>query len=178
MGAWLRAVEYFRRRSAPPEGRLAEAGVASGMRVADLGAGYGYYSFAAAKLVGPEGKVYAVEPDPKRAAEIRRRAGEAGASNVVVVVAGAEDMGEIPDREVDRAISMASFHHFADPAKALAEVSRVVRPGGEVYIRDLKAGRVFRHGSKSEGFRVVVASAFAQAEFEEGKGYLVARIRL
>jgi ubiquinone/menaquinone biosynthesis C-methylase UbiE len=171
-------LDAFRRRRSPPAARLAEAGVEKGMKVADLGAGYGFFAIPAAELVGEEGIVYAVEPNPKRAREVSRRAEEDGLRNVKVLVTGAEDLHEIPEASVDLAISMSSFHHFGDTQKALAEIGRAVRPGGRVYIRDMKAGRVFKHGSESEGFRRTITKQFPSAEFEEGPGYLVARIRV
>jgi ubiquinone/menaquinone biosynthesis C-methylase UbiE len=171
-------LEALRRRRAPPEERLAELGLAKGMKVADVGAGYGYFSFPAAGLVGEEGIVYAVEPDPKRGREISRRAEERGVKNLKVLEARAEEMSGIPSGEVDVAMSMSSFHHFEDATKGLAELGRIVKPGGLIYIRDMKAGRLFRHGSVGEDFRRVVSSQFPQAEFEERSGYLLARIRL
>jgi ubiquinone/menaquinone biosynthesis C-methylase UbiE len=149
------------------------------MKVADIGAGYGYFAFPAAEIVGEEGLVYAVEPNPKRAEEVSRRADERGIKNIKVLVAGAEDLTGIPAGEVDVAISMASFHHFVDARKALLEMRRVVRPGGGVvYVRDIKAGRLFKHGSRSEGFRTAVSEQFSDAEFEDRSGYLVAKVRL
>ena len=171
-------LEAIRRRRAPPEARLAEIGVVKGMKVADVGAGYGYFAFPAAEMVGDEGTVYAVEPDPRRADEISRGATERGLKNLKVLVRGAEDIGGISACEVDVAMSISSFHHFADPQRALAELGRMVKPGGLIYIRDIKAGLLFRHGSAGAEFRRVVSRRFQQAEFEEGSGYLVARIRL
>ncbi len=57
------------------------------MVLADLGAGKGRYSYLAADLVGAKGRVYAVEPDPKRAAIIRTRASKGGLNNIEVVQA-------------------------------------------------------------------------------------------
>jgi ubiquinone/menaquinone biosynthesis C-methylase UbiE len=175
---WASLQEALRRRQAPPEERLAEVGLSTGMKVADVGAGYGYFTFPAAEMVGGDGMVYAVEPDPKRAGEISRRVEERGFKNVEVVVAGAEDISRIPSGGVDVAISMASFHHFTDPRKALSELRRIVRQGGLVYIRDMKPGRIFRHGSRSEEFRSEISGQFPGAEFEEGPRYLVARARV
>jgi ubiquinone/menaquinone biosynthesis C-methylase UbiE len=171
-------LEALRRRRAPPEARLAEIGIVKGMKVADIGAGYGYFAFPAAEIVGEEGAVYAVEPDPKRAEEVSRRADERGVKNIRVIVSGAEDLAGIPSGEVDVAISMASFHHFVDARKALHELRRVVKPGGMVYVRDIKAGRLFKHGSRSEEFRTTVSEQFPDAGFEDGSGYLVAKVRL
>jgi ubiquinone/menaquinone biosynthesis C-methylase UbiE len=175
---WPSLLEAFRRRRAPPEARLAEAGLTKGMRMADIGAGYGFFAFPAAEMVGEEGFVYAVEPDPRRAEEISKRAATRGVKNLKVLVTGAEDLAEIPDRGVDLAVSMSSFHHFSDVQKALAEMERVVRPGGSVFIRDIRAGRLFKHGSERQAFSRSVTLRFPGAEIGEGSGYLVARIRL
>ena len=175
---WSSFLEALRRRRSPPEARLAEVGLAKGMKVADIGAGYGFYAFPASEIVGEEGVVYAVEPNPKRAREISKRAGELGVKNLKVLEAGAEDIGGIPSGEVEVAMSMSSFHHFADQQRALLELRRIVKPGGLIYIRDIKAGRVFKHGSVGEKFREVVSRQSPNAEFDEGSGYLVAKIRL
>ena len=175
---WSSLLEALRRRRFPPEARLAEVGVGKGMKVADIGAGYGFFAFPAAEMVGDDGVVYAVEPNEQRAAGISKRVAEREVKNLKVLKAGAEDMGEIPAAGVDIAISMSSFHHFTDAKRGLLELSRIVRPGGLVYIRDIKAGRLIRHGSRSEGFRRAISQEFPNAEFEEGSGYLVARIRL
>ena len=148
------------------------------MKVADIGAGYGFFAFPAAEIVGKEGLVYAVEPNARRVAEISKRVGERDVKNLKVLEAGVEDIGEIPAGEVDIAMSMSSFHHFTDARRGLVELGRIVRPGGLVYIRDIKAGRIMRHGSRSERFRRAVSQEFPEAEFEEGSGYLVARVRL
>lgn len=148
------------------------------MQVADVGAGYGFFAIPAAEMVGEDGLVYAVEPDERRAGELAKRAREDGLKNVRVLVTGGEDLHEIPDSALDLVISVSSFHHFADPIKALEEMKRTVRPGGAVYIRDKKTGRVFKHGSEGEGFRRTISGLFPGAEFQEGKGYLVARIRV
>ncbi len=173
---WLSLVEAVRRRRSPPEERLKEAGVERGMTVADVGAGYGFFAFPAAAIVGAGGLVYAVEPDPKRAGEMEERARANGTHNLVVLVRNAEDVPEIGKGSVDVAISMSSFHHFADSGKALAELRRIVKPGGLVYIWDVKAGRVFKHGSELGEFRAAVCRWFPNAEIEEGRGRLVARI--
>jgi len=175
---WASLLEALRRRRAPPEARLAEIGLAMGMKVADIGAGYGYFAFPAAEMVGGEGMVYAVEPNPKRAEEISRKVEERGAKNIEILVAGAEDLAGIASGEVDAAISMSSFHHFADAQAALLELRRIVRPGGLVYVRDIKAGRLFKHGSRAAEFRTTISRQFPDAEFEEGSGYLVAKARV
>ena len=175
---WSQLIEALSRRRVPAEERLEDAGVRAGMKVADLGAGYGFFAFPAAQMVGVDGIVYAVEPNPKRAGDISQRAGRRGAKNIVVVVSGAEDLSALPSGGIDLAMSISSFHHFARPEKALSEMGRVVKPGGRAYIRDITAGKIFKHGSDPAEFRTVISEEFPRAAFEEGTGYVLARIEV
>jgi ubiquinone/menaquinone biosynthesis C-methylase UbiE len=175
---WASLIEGLRKRRCPPEERVAEVGIGRGTRVVDVGAGYGFFSFPAARVVGDEGFVYAVEPNHGRAAEISREARKEGVKNLRVVETGAEDLSAIATAEVDVVMSMSSLHHFNDAKKGLVEMKRVVKQGGIVYIRDIKSGKVFKHGSRSGEFRRVISETFPNAQFEEGSHYMIARIRL
>jgi len=124
--------EALRRRKEDPGTSLAQAGIIKGMTVADVGAGYGYYAFPAAGIVGSDGMVYAIEPNARRAREISTRAGETGIKNVTVLVSGAEEVKALENGAIDFAISMSSFHHFADAERALEELGRIVKPGGKI----------------------------------------------
>lgn len=115
---------------------LNELQLKQGMVVADLGAGKGLYSVLAADLVGAGGHVYAVEPDPKRAAIIRTRAANGGLQNLEVVQTGVEEMKDVPSTSVDVAFSRNSLHHFRDKKEAFAQISRILREGGSLYVRD------------------------------------------
>src|SRR5271157_215703 len=64
------------------------------------------------------------------------RAAKAGLSNVSFKVGSASDL-PFGDREFDLAISTLSFHHWKDPDKALDEICRVLREGGEAWIYDI-----------------------------------------
>ena len=174
---WNSLVEWARRKRSPPELRLTELGISKGMTVADVGAGFGYFALPAAEAVGEGGAVYAIEPDPRRASQISRRAEEEGLGNVRVLVTGAEDMVGVPTGAVDVAMSMSSFHHFSDQKKALTELKRVVRPGGVIYIRDMKPGRLSKHGSERTRFEKTISEQFPGALFEEDRRFLVARVR-
>jgi len=67
----------FRRILQPPERKISRF-VSPGDVVADLGCGPGYFALPMAKLVGPKGKVFAVDFNPKAIEKVRRKAREKG----------------------------------------------------------------------------------------------------
>ena len=148
------------------------------MKVADVGAGFGYFSFPTAEIVGEEGLVYAVEPDARRAREISKKADERGVKNIRVLVTGAEDLGAIAAGELDMAMSFSSFHHFVSQEKGLREMRRVVRPGGLVYIRDMERGRILKHGSAPAEFRRLLLGEFPDAGIADADGSIVAKVKV
>lgn len=94
-------------------------------RVADLGAGTGLATFAMADLGW---LVTAVEPGAGMLHQLRRRAMEIGDSGVAAVLAPAEDTG-LETAAFDLATAAQAFHWFDRP-RAVAEMGRIVRPGG------------------------------------------------
>lgn len=149
-------------------------GVGEGMKVADIGAGEGYFTIASATVVGTSGFVYSVEPDPKRSGQIRERAAEEGLGNVRVVTAKAEDLAEIPTGCVDLAFSAFSIHHFEDRGAALAEIRRILHDGGTFYLWDEPPGRIFKSGTRPEELDRM-ASGFSRFEPLETKKTIRAR---
>ena len=149
-----------------PRARLAKAGVATGMRVVDLGAGKGLYSVLAAAIVGPAGAVYAVEPDGTRAATISRRVADEKVANVKVLTTGAEDLGEIQSSTIDVALALNSIHHFRDKVAAFAEVNRVLKVGGRFYVRDLVKSWMTGHGTTKEEIPNLPLAGFSAKSVE------------
>ena len=84
----------------PPQ-RLVEPYAKKGQTVADLGCGRGYYAIALAKIVGQEGKVYAVDLDRKNIQALLKRADKAGYHNIEAHATSASDLSFIKDGSVD-----------------------------------------------------------------------------
>ena len=74
-----------------PEEVLAGLGVAPGMSVADLGAGTGYFTVRLARAVGAEGKVFAVDVEPKLVGYLKARAERESLPQVATVLATPDD---------------------------------------------------------------------------------------
>jgi ubiquinone/menaquinone biosynthesis C-methylase UbiE len=156
--------ERIRRLFEDPFERMREAGAVSGLRVADVGAGKGFFTVAAAQLVGESGLIFAVEPDPDRIEVIRRRCDEARFTNVRFLQKKAEEMNQIAADSLDLVFSMYALHHFESLERGLSEIRRILKPGGRFYVRDIMKGRIFRHGSKRRDLEVLANSGFANFE--------------
>ncbi len=156
-------LERFRSLFQEPFAAVKEMGVVEGLRVADLGAGRGYFTIPAAITVGRAGFVYSVEPDPKRSDSIKTRAVREGLHNVRVLTTKTETLGDIPSGDVDLAFSAFSIHHFEDRNAALTEIKRILRNGGTFYVWDQAPGRIFKWGTRSEELGQM-AAGFAKFE--------------
>ena len=142
--------ERFRALFQEPIAAARAAGIAEGQKVADIGAGLGYFTIPAAIIVGRTGLVYSVEPDPARSRRIRNRVVTERLENVRVLTTGAERLGDIPSGSVDLAFSAFSMHHFNDRQAGLAEIRRILREGGSFYVWDRVPGIIMRHGTRPE----------------------------
>jgi SAM-dependent methyltransferase len=104
-------------------------------RALDLGTGAGHAALALAPHVA---HLDAIDPTREMLAVAARLAGERGVANVTWVEAFAAAL-PYPANSFDLAISRFSIHHWPDPAGALREAARVLRPGGRLVLVDLVA---------------------------------------
>jgi len=102
-----------------------------GQRVLELAAGLGETGFLAAELVAPAGGVITSDQADAMLDGARRRAGELGLTNVEFQVLNAEWI-DLPVASVDAVLCRWGYMLMADPAVALAETRRVLRPDGHV----------------------------------------------
>jgi ubiquinone/menaquinone biosynthesis C-methylase UbiE len=114
---------------------LRQAGLGPGMRVLDIGCGAGDVSFLAASLVGATGSVLGIDKSPEAVALARKRAVQAGLSNVQFEVADVADyrLTEPVDAIVGRAILM----YLPDPAGVLRRLAEQLRPGGLLVFQEM-----------------------------------------
>ena len=119
---------------------LERLGIGPGWRCVDVGAGAGDVSVALAEVVGHEGRVYAVDNDPRARDEAATSA--AAFSQVVVLTQSAEEL--LLPEPVDLAFCRFLLMHVVDPARVLARMRDAVRPGGWVVAQEpiTTAGRV------------------------------------
>lgn len=122
-----------------PAALVAALALASGMTVADLGAGTGYFSRRLSEAVGPTGTVLAVDVEPNLIAHLRTRAEREGTANVVPVLASL-DTPRLPAGAVDLILVVDTYHHFDQRRRYLPQLARALRPGGRIAIVDWKPG--------------------------------------
>lgn len=104
-------------------------GLKPGSSVLDVAAGAGEQSVAAARRVGPTGKVLATDISPRILGFAAQAASEAGFANVTTQPADAENLG-LPEASFDAVISRLGLMFFPDQQKALRGFLRVLKPGG------------------------------------------------
>jgi SAM-dependent methyltransferase len=102
-----------------------------GETVLELGAGTGETGFEAAAILGEEGRLISSDFSPEMVEVARRRSSELGLGNVDHRVIDVERI-ELDSASVDGVLCQSAYMLAADPAAALAETRRVLRPGGRL----------------------------------------------
>ena len=156
---------------------LAQAAIAPGQRVLDVGCGTGTLATRLARERG-DVDVVGLDPDPKALAIARRKVERAGVA--ARFERGYGDALPFPDASFDRVLSSMMFHHLdlATKRGMLAEVLRVLRTGGSFHLVDFGAstgghhhgllGRVFlRSEHVGEGDDATIAALFRAAGFAD-----------
>jgi ubiquinone/menaquinone biosynthesis C-methylase UbiE len=110
-------------------------GLKPGLTVADVGAGTGIYVPLFSKVVGPSGKVYAVDIAKPLLAFIEKKMKEEGATNVTTVL-GDDKSTNLPANSVDVIFTSDVYHHFEFPQTILADIRRALKDGGAFIVVD------------------------------------------
>lgn len=122
-----------------PTKTLEQFGIGTNMVVADLGAGSGFYSLAAARLTkGGSGKVYALEVQRDLLGRIKDAAEKEQLHNIEYIWANFEKLGgtKLHDHTVDRAIVSNVMFQVEDKPNAAKEIARITKPDGKVLFID------------------------------------------
>ena len=108
-----------------------------GMRVADVGAGSGYYSELIARVVGPTGRVYAVDIQPGMIRLVEERIRRVNLTNVTAVLGSVADP-KLPDDAIDLALLVDVYHEFSDPQGMLRRIRAALRPDGRLVLLEFR----------------------------------------
>ncbi len=149
-----------------PKTNVLQLGLREGMRIADLGAGSGHYTLAAAAAVGDDGRVYAIDIHEDMLKHVKDAAQEKRLRNVETVWGTIEKPGGTTLRNhiLDAAILSNTLFQIGRKEGLLAEIKRILKPGGKVLVIDW-AGAYGGMGPKPDQ---VVSEAAAEELFITG----------
>jgi len=121
-----------------PEQNILHLGLTEGMRVADFGAGTGFYSKACSPRVGYSGKVYAVEVQKDLVKKLESEIKHWGLSNIDCIWGDIERLGgtKISDNSMDVVIISNVLFQAEDKLGLIDETRRVLKKGGKVLLVD------------------------------------------
>lgn len=162
-----------------PKEVVEKLAITPGSRVADLGAGGGYFTWHLSGATGPSGKVYAVEIDDTALSIIKKEMASRDITNVVPIRAEPND-AKLPE-PVDLVFSCDTYHHMDDRTLYFRSLSRHLKPNGRVAILDFHPHGFFfgllGHGTaKSEVQREMEAASYrlvADYDFIEDQHFQV-----
>jgi ubiquinone/menaquinone biosynthesis C-methylase UbiE len=120
------------------------AGLDRGTTVLDVGCGDGAVTRLLAAEVGPRGRVIALDVDEAAIARGRDADADRHGASVTWTCASAYDTG-LDDASVDFVLARHLFQHLTDPARALRELHRVLKPGGSVCVLEGHDGLIWIH---------------------------------
>jgi arsenite methyltransferase len=123
-----------------------------GEHVLDIGAGPGFLAADISAAVGADGRVFAVDPSESMR-ELARTRGAA-----LEIRDGSTEALPLPDRAVDVAVATQVLEYVPDIPAALAEIRRVLRPGGRLLVLDTDWDSIVWHSGDPDRMRAVLAA--------------------
>jgi len=122
----------------------------AGQTVADVGAGEGEIGFAAAKVVGEQGRVYLTELDEKKRKGLEDEVRTRALKNVTVVQAAVKETN-LPVACCDAIVLRRVYHHLTAPGEMDASLLRSLKPGGELAVIDFSPRKGLSESDPVEG---------------------------
>ena len=123
-----------------PQSNVDKFGLMPGLAIADIGSGTGEYSFAIARAVGNEGKVYAVDVQKDLLTHLKQLADAEGLGNIEILWANAEKPRGtgIADRSLAGVVLANVLFQIEEKEGFAKEVARILRSKGRIFIIDWK----------------------------------------
>jgi SAM-dependent methyltransferase len=144
-------------------------GIESGMTVADIGAGSGYYVARLSPIVGSNGRIIAEDVVPEYLRKLRNRVRDLGLQNVAISRGEPHDP-RLPADSVDIAILVHMYHEIAQPYALLYNLVPALKPHARVGIVDA-FGPTSKHGTPPSLLRCELAAVgYREISFERLTG--------
>ncbi|HKQ61904.1 MAG TPA: methyltransferase domain-containing protein [Candidatus Polarisedimenticolaceae bacterium] len=139
---WKSVLDDPARREWQKPGTLLQfLGVAEGETVADLGAGTGYFTISLAELVGADGKVFAIDVEPKMLELIDGMREKFRFGNVTTILATPDDP-KLPDGQVDLILVANTWHLIKNHDAYIPKLARALKGSRRVAIVDWREGEM------------------------------------
>ena len=132
---WL--VRESRQREEDCRMLLDALGIRPGQTVCDLGCGNGFYTLELARMVGPQGRVYAVDIQPEMLRMLVRRARAEGLMNIKPVLGTPIDP-RLPAKAVDVVLCVDVYHEFSHPEEMLARIRASLAERGTLVLAEFR----------------------------------------
>ena len=116
-----------------PRRRLEKMPLKEGMAVVDYGCGPGRYTLPIAELVGPKGKVFAIDIHPLAISTVKRKAVRAALTNVEAILVDSYNTG-IQGSSIDLVLLIDTFHMVKDRDALFQEIHRILKPDGILFM--------------------------------------------
>ena len=121
-----------------PQKNIEQCGIQAGQDIADLGAGSGFYTLAAAKALISTGRVYAVDAQKDLLTKLKNQATREGLYNVEVVWGDIEKINgtKLGDACVDLVLLCNVLFQLENRKETINEIKRILKPAGRVLVVD------------------------------------------
>ncbi|MDD4988820.1 MAG: methyltransferase domain-containing protein [Candidatus Pacebacteria bacterium] len=158
-----------------PEHNIEQFGLQSGAKVADFGAGTGFYAFEIAKAVGGAGKVYAIDVQKDLLSKIKNEGNKRGFTNIEIIWADVEKPGgtHLRGDTVDAVVISNILFQIGPKEAVVTEAKRILKPGGRALVIDWTDS----FGGMGPSFDSVFPGVKARALFEKSGFIFQTQIR-
>ena len=165
---WLERVE--REVEEEPDKALDALGPLTGLAVADVGAGSGYFTVRLAARVGSNGRVYANDLQPEMLKMLGARLARANVKNVTLLQGTTTDPA-LPAASIDLVLMVDVYHELSEPQKMLAAIRAALKPRGRLVLLE------YRKEDPAVPIRFEHKMSIAEAKLElESEGFSLERV--
>lgn len=154
-----------------PEAAISALGLESGMWVADVGAGTGYFTLRMARRVGPTGKVYANDVQPEMLSRLQENIERERLNNIEPVL-GTQADPKLPHGKFDLVLMVDVYHELSQPQRMLRQIARALKPTGRLVLVEYRkedptipirpehkmSAQEVKSEVEAEGFRLIQTS--------------------